>query len=162
MDYLYSSQERLEKTPGLIDRFFCKLHMSNSREAYGVAKAIIDRFIPLISQDPAEAMRFCSIDCTMVWSSNEPATLYGKHSIYQFIKQLPLFKLEIETYDCHDVPTDNPIIVVVVTGKIVFYPAQAFKLHSSFHIELRDGNHSGLVRAFTMKLNEELETTTKG
>jgi hypothetical protein len=39
----------------------------SSREAYGISQALINSFLPKLSTDPAEAMRFLSIDAMLTF-----------------------------------------------------------------------------------------------
>ena len=129
-----------------------------TEESFGSAKTIIDKLIPAISCDPSEASRFFAHEATMIFSQDSENSVYsvGLHSIYSFLKKLPLFNYYVQAYDCHSIHMNMELVVVIVTGTLVFQgETQVRNFHMSFHVRIREDNKSALVHAATIKIMKD-------
>lgn len=128
-----------------------------TRESYGISKVLIDNLLPLLATNPSEAMKYFAIDAKLLFSqSNETdiQPIIGKHSIYDFLQTLPLFRTEVTSYDTHSITGYPPITVSVITGRIFFGPSTSMRMHLTFHVEERNGGRSALIRVMSFKIFE--------
>ncbi|EAX90703.1 hypothetical protein TVAG_152700 [Trichomonas vaginalis G3] len=129
-----------------------------SRESFGISKVLIDKFLPLMSVNPAEAMRYFAIDAKMIFSNskeNDFPTINGKHAIYDFLQTFPLFKTEVASYDTHTIPGEPTYTVTVISGLIYFGAKTSLRMFMSFHVEQRDNDRTALIRAMTFKIFDD-------
>lgn len=125
-----------------------------TRESFGISKVILNELLPALSINPSDACKYFAHDASFIWAAGQSQSLIvGKHSIYEFLQQMPLFNFEIKAYDAHSIPSDPAITSLVVTGIITFSPQESHEFHITSHITEIDNGRSALVRTFTMKID---------
>lgn len=102
-----------------------------------VARALIDEYLPLLSQGDTTALEYFHRDATFHWDGREPVS--GKLKIGEEIRLIPLFTHELSTLDCQSSGV-VPYHVVVVTGVLQMKcEQQVKKFHSSFYLYYVEG-----------------------
>ena len=138
-----------------------------SRESFGIAKAVINKLLPYLSSNAQEASAFFSHDATLIFMQDkEQISLTGKHSIFNFLNRIPLFRYEVSSYDTHTIVIEGiSLTLLVITGTISFVPKEKKqgipekekypRFHISAHIQECDGGRFAVVKTMTFKIQTQ-------
>ena len=138
-----------------------------SIESFGIAKAVINGFLPNLSANAQEASAYFTHDATLIFiQDNQSNSFTGKHSIFNFLNKIPLFRYEVSSYDTHTIVIEGiSLTLLVITGTLSFVPKDKKlgpmgkekypRFHISAHIQEIDGGRAAVIKTMTFKIQTQ-------
>lgn len=115
-----------------------------SPDSFGIAKFIVERFLPDFSEDPSRISDWYGEGATLCYCGQQAK---GRAAISGLLSQLPKTSIRVDGWEVQTVPDSNLWSMIIVIGMMKDVDTGKMgNFHSSFYVESRSDDHKAFIR----------------